>query len=407
MTQTHDTHESRNRKDPSGLFGSIPHPTPPGSDPATLRASVALLEAVGAGPEPDPCLSPPAGLCGAPREPESGDCPTSLDTTQSSCTHPADPAWVKDFRYRVAGELDQEWPVRAQRMRDCGEKPMALACGGCHGVHIFPERCNSRTCPTCARRGAAAVAGRISERITVHDVIMAAEPWDGPGRRQKRSWKMVTLTSPSDLNDAVRWKPEALRARVLAVGEALPHWWRRTPWGRQVRDTGDRGKRSRRDTSAVAALEIAPGGMVHVHVLVYGEYAPQADLQDAWLKALGVPLAIVDVRAVGEDVTGGIREALKYATKATGADRAECAAAVELAFRHTKRVRIYGALKAIQCRSLEADSEEATADDVHDHHVAACQACGLIGDWRYVTMIVDRETVSTNGGFGLLVRRAG
>ena len=375
---------------------------PPVSPPGPLRASVTPLELLRDRPKADACLSPSAGLRGPPTAAGAGSAGTSLDTTQTSCTHPSDPAWVKDFRYRVADVLTQEWPKRAQRMRDCGEKPLALACGGCYSVHLFPERCNARTCPTCAQRGAAAVAGRISERIAVHDVILAAEPWDGPGRRQKRSWRMVTLTSPTDIREADRWQAEAMRARVKAVGEALSHWWRLTDWGRQVRDGGKRGKRSRKDTSAVAALEIAPGGMVHFHVLVYGEYQRQGELQDAWQKALGVPLAIVDVRSVGKDVTGGIREALKYATKAVGEDRAERAAVVELALRNTKRVRIYGALKAIQCRSEEAGYEEATDEDAHGHHVAACQACGLLGDWCYMRAHVDRQTVSRNGGFGLL-----
>ena len=214
---------------------------------------------------------------------------------------------------------------------------------------------------------------------------------------------MVTLTSPADIGEAVRWHPEALRARVKAVGEALLPWWRGTPWGRQVRKEGERGKRSRKDTSAVMALEIAPGGMVHVHALVYGEYVAQADLQTTWEDALGVPLAIVDVRTVGKDVAGGIREVLKYCTKAVGGDRVERAAAVELAFRHTKRVRIYGALQSIQCRSAEPDSEDAHETDAHDHHVAACEACGLLGDWNYMATIYGRDMVRRNGGFGLLV----
>lgn len=376
-------------------------PSHPDSEPGPATRHVSTLAALGVRPKAQRCPRPHSPTVGESHQ-NCGGSSTSLDTTQSACTQPEDAAWIKAFRYQVADELANEWPVRAQRMRDCGEKPLALACGGCHAVHIFPERCNSRTCPTCARRGAAAVAGRISERIAVHDIIMESQPWDGPGRRQKRSWKMITLTSPADLDESVRWHPEALRARVMAVSAALPKWWRRTPYGRQGRDTDERSKRSRQDTSAVAALEIAPGGMVHVHVLVYGEFVPQAELQNAWQKVLGVPLALVDIRAVGKDVTGGIREALKYATKATGEDKAERAAAVELAFRQTKRVRVYGALKGIQCRSREADSEDSTDDDVHDHHVAACQACGLLGDWCYMRAHVDRTTVQHNGGFGLL-----
>jgi hypothetical protein len=213
---------------------------------------------------------------------------------------------------------------------------------------------------------------------------------------------MVTLTRPADPDEDLRWDHDALKEAVRHVSDSIGPWWRRTPWGRQKRDPDSRKKRSRKDTSAVVALEIAPGGMVHAHVLVYGEYVPQADLQMLWSDVLGADLAIVDIRSVGDDVTGGIREALKYATKAVGEDRVPRAAAVELAFRNTNRVRVIGALRQIRCRSERGDVDDVTDEDLHDHHTATCEACGLVGSWLYCQIQADRITVADNGGFGML-----
>ena len=174
----------------------------------------------------------------------------------------------------------------------------------------------------------------------------------------------------------------------------------------QARDGRSRSKRARRDTSMVAALEVAPGGMVHAHLLVYGEFVPQAELQELWERELGVERAIVDVRSVKGDVMGGIREALKYATKGAGPEQAKRAAAVELAFRDRKRLRVYGALRAFRGRSAEADSDDVQDADLHDHHEAACEACGLIGDWRRGTL-QGREAVTRTGGWGLVLAREG
>ena len=308
---------------------------------------------------------------------------TSLDTTASSCTHPMDPAWIHAFRYLTAEHLSELWPKKAESLRDCGEKPLMYACGACGTFHVFPHRCRGRTCPICAPRAAAAIAERMLERIAVHDRAMESEKWDGPGNPQKRSWRMVTLTSPALPDEGARWDPVVLRLAVKAFGDALPKWWRKT-WGRQVRDKKSRSKRARRDTSAVVALEVAPGGMVHAHFLVYGEFKAQATVQKEWEKALGVPLAIVDVRSVGQDLVGGIREALKYATKGTGPDQAKRAAAVEFAFMDRKRIRLYGALRMFQGQSEEVESEDAQDGDVQDHQGTACEACGFIGKWVHI-----------------------
>ena len=145
--------------------------------------------------------------------------------------------------------------------------------------------------------------------------------------------------------------------------------------------------------------------MVHLHVLVYGEYVPQALLAEEWGRVLGLGKpAVIDIRKVNPaDVAGGIREALKYATKGEGSrcDQARKAAAVEYALANTKRVSILGALRMVQGRSEAADSDDLQAEDLHDDHDAACEVCGSLGRWNW-RGYTDAVAVARNGGWGFL-----
>lgn len=339
---------------------------------------------------------------------------TSLDTTQSTCTHPADPEWVHGFRHGVAAELEPHWRKRAHRMRQCGEAAVQMLCTACGQAHFFPVRCCGRTCPTCSRRGAAAMADRLLERMVAHDLLMESEPWDGPGTPRTwvhgdpkgRGWKMVTLTSPAPSSESDRFHPDALAHSVQRVRKAIGRWWRTTEWGRQVRDTGSRRKRARRDTSYIATVEVAPGGMVHAHLLVYGEYIAQAELASAWADCLQLDEVIVDVRQVNpEDPAKGIREALKYATKGEGSRERQVsrAAAVERAFAGVRRVSIAGALRKVRGRSEDSSGEDVKPEDVHDETDAACEGCGTAGEWSWKG-VRPHIVVASNGGWGAVRR---
>jgi hypothetical protein len=220
---------------------------------------------------------------------------------------------------------------------------------------------------------------------------------------------MVTLTSPAAPDVEERFTPAFLREHVLKIRHAFPRFWRKTPWGMQVRDSNARGKRSRRDTSYICAVEISPSGMVHVHALVYGEFVSQASLQEIWSNTLG-ETAIVDVRAVrgSKGVGEALREVLKYATKGEKGERVQPvrAAAVELALRDVHRVSLGGAVRHVRITDSAGSAEDATAGDLHDDHQMACQSCGVIGGpwiWRGT---VSSERVARNGGFGLFIEVA-
>ncbi len=333
---------------------------------------------------------------------------TSLDTQGTSCTQlPAvhiGGGWANEFRAAVSDALKESWPERARALRECGTSAVQLNCKCCSTPHLVPFRCGARTCPTCARIGAAAIADRIAARVAVHDLIMDAEPWDGSGKARRRSWRMVTLTMRAEASPEDRFNPISLRRNVRRVRRAWSPFWRSLSWGRQVRADDTRKKRSRKDTSYIFAQEVSPQGMVHIHALVYGEFIQQAVLEGAWSKALKEK-ARVDVRAVKSfsDMSGALQEVLKYATKGEkhSRDQAVHAAAVEIAFRNVHRVALGGAVRSVTILDSAAATEDVRAEDLHNTHKMACEGCGVVGEWKWVGR-VRSEVVIENGGFGML-----
>lgn len=335
-----------------------------------------------------------------------GFVPPSLDTQGTSCTKPTvqftTAQWAVTFRAKVAGHLDEAWPTRANAMRQCGLSAVQLNCNGCSTAQIVPFQCGARTCPTCAPLSARGIARRVGARATVHDLIMEVEPWDGDGPKQKRSWRLVTFTSRADHDLNARFDPPALRKRVRHVRGLFGKFWRLTPWGKQVRPYGFGRKRSRRDTSYIYAQEVSPRGMVHTHVLVYGEYINQAQLQIWWEQVMKEPIARVHVEGI-TSVEDALREVLKYATKGEKGIRAqsERAASVECALRNVHRTAIGGALRRVKIADCEGATVDATADDLHDTIELHCHACGLVGEWHW-SGILEPGIVQENGGFGPL-----
>jgi hypothetical protein len=240
---------------------------------------------------------------------------------------------------------------------------------------------------------------------------MVRTPWDGSGYPTTRSWKILTLTRRAPIDREARFEPELLRKFVLDTRKAFGGFWRKTSWGRQVRDSLSGKKRARRDTSYVLGLEIAPGGMVHLHVAVYGEFLPQSSLQELWSRTVG-ELAFVDIRAVQgsgpQGIARALREVLKYATKGEQGtrDQPRRAAAVEYALREVHRISLGGAMRWVSPSEAPNTTIDADVADLHDAHVAACEACGVIGRWRYLGF-VRPSLVEQNGGFGLVRRDTG
>jgi len=340
--------------------------------------------------------------------------PTSLDTQghpAPQLPNPPDPEWAYAYRRAVSDELrrlsavQRGWLRRAKALRECGLAGVLIECKPCGTRHIVPYRCGARSCPICSRRLAAGISERVAARVAVHDLLMEVEPWDGFGAKQTRSWRHVVLTSRALQDREARFDPDVLRLRVLRVRRAASKFWRSTPWGQQKRGTGQRGKRSRRDTSYVLGQEVAPGGMVHIHMLIFGEFLPQRIIQALWSQALGEE-ALIWVSTVRDSggIAKAIREALKYTTKGEkgSRDQTRHAAAVEIAFRNVKRVSVGGALRQIQIDDNEGPGDDGKAADLHDDKKLACICCGSLGPWGWGGKVTP-ERVAANGGFGFLI----
>jgi hypothetical protein len=152
--------------------------------------------------------------------------------------------------------------------------------------------------------------------------------------------------------------------------------------------------------------ETSPRGVVHLHVLVFGEFLHQRQLQALWGQALGVSApVIVDVRQIKGGAAGvrdAIKETLKYVVKAEkGPRQAAHAASVELAWRSVRRLEIGGALRRVKLPETNADgSEDLRPEDLHGDQVAVCESCGSVGSWKWLGIVPATE-VQENGGYGI------
>jgi hypothetical protein len=352
-------------------------------------------------------------------DPTSSAAATSLDTHEHPApdlSAPPDPSGMYRYRDSVAAALATVAPLlgdsgksrglrRACALRDCGRAGIAIECCVCGAPHIVPYRCGARTCPACSRRHAARIAERTARRAAVHDLIMENEPWDGHTvYPQRRSWRHLTLTTPAPHDLETRFDPRVLKATVRRVRAAVSRFWRRSPYGAQKRDQLTGRKRSRRDTSYIVGIEVAPGGMVHAHMLIYGEFVSQARLERAWSLAFGQP-AFVFVRSLrgSNGIESAIKEALKYATKGEADERTQAAhaAAVELAFWNVKRLSIGGAMRGIHAGDQKPDGDDGRPEDLHARKQLACMACGAIGLWKWRGALAP-SAVLGRGGYGLV-----
>lgn len=326
----------------------------------------------------------------------------SLDIPGTSGTE-----WLPDgpedyeHRGRVADELETTWPRRARALRECGNNGVRFSCKSCGAPSVFPYRCSGRTCPNCARRAASVIVERVEQRLALFDLLGSGQQWEGPGPEQVRGYKLLTLTTRASGDLSARFEPVQLRNSVRRMRGFFREFWRASVWGRQIRDPLTGSKRSRRDTAFVLALEVSPHGMVHLHVLVYGEFVPQLLLQSQWSTVVG-DLAIVDVRAVRPDnLLGAIDYTLKYTLKGDSGGRPDPAraAAVELALKHTRRVEIGGALRhATSQPDRSRSGEDTSTADLSDARGAACEVCATIGCWAWDGHLSPKQ-VAAFGGF--------
>ena len=347
------------------------------------------------------------------------------------------------WKAKVADELDAMGrPRQASAIRGCGSQCFTSDCGSCSTKNASVRlslHCDLRVCPFCQRqmsgertrlivgaalrvsgyvatqapavivrlkgeveaaramaqkylaRGAAALARgdealalRHQERFHAAEGRRSQAQWHLSRAGEHRSWRWTLLTiSP-------RWNPmdpdelteEGLTRRVLDVWER----WQRV-WS-QCLAAGGLG-------AATARLEISTAGHVHLHAMVFGGYVRNEKLQE-------VAGCFVDRRAPkvrpGENaqqvMEKFVREAVKYAVKATSSTRwgfvsgAESrsgasmspllAARVTVALESMQTIRHYGPmLDAVGAeRAMQPESPDDPVSDLEGQRAPRCPCCG-------------------------------
>ena len=233
-------------------------------------------------------------------------------------------------RAGVAEELVAGGDERAgDAYLECHSRLLWRKCQNGHDGVASGSSCNRRICALCARRLAAELVDDLDRSL---DALERQKVFQrAPGQTFK--FATFTLRARQDLGAGVREIGRAFRQLLQRAGF-------------------DRDRR-RGLFGAVAAIEIGPHRNVHLHVLYWGRYVPQARLSELWHAITGDSY-VVHVSAVHGKRVDALREVVKYVTKLSGdknplqspdADPAPAEARlaeIHFAFKGRRRLMTYG-----------------------------------------------------------------
>lgn len=243
----------------------------------------------------------------------------------------------------------------ADRMHQCCAAPLILASVD-GDVCLSLQRCRCRMCPTCSRSRSIEAAGRVAELT-----------------KRMNSPRLITLTLKSTtepLEDQID--------RLLASAKAL----RRTKsWKRRVHGGVQ--------TIEVTWHETSRLWHPHLHILVDGEYYPQPEISEAWLKVTGDSY-IVDVRKVHDAKQAG-RYVASYMTKHGQIANWPAAQITEYAHAmHGRRlVQTFGSSHGIECDKKPANAAAgelepvATAREIENLAAEGCETAIDVLKWAH------------------------
>jgi len=141
-------------------------------------------------------------------------------------------------------------PIGISR-QNCGKQVIKLVCKKCQKVHFRTYFCSNRFCVRCATERARVILAQVKEIINRQRL-----PY---GYR----WRLITLTlKKKSFKDAV---PQAVKA-----------------WGKFYHNILEKNS-----LGTMAHLELAPGGVVHWHVLSACKFIAQADISAEWKRLTG------------------------------------------------------------------------------------------------------------------------
>jgi len=272
---------------------------------------------------------------------------------------------------------------KAQRVGACGRALSFAECPAGHERHLVSARfCHVALCPLCAWRRSLVAAHAAREAMAELE------------ERQAVRYVFATFTMPNVAGEDLG----------RAVDDMLRGWKRLTErgWFKQrvlgfVRATEI--TRNRRDGTfhphVHAVLAVADGPGEYFDGKRTGPlYADQAEWQHQWQDVLGVPLAIVDVRAVRGRAEAAT-EVAKYMVKPSSVLRAsdpegtaEAVRVLDEALAGRRRLSFGGELRKIHQELLQAGRiQEAEGDEADLVHVETdqvderCSVCGAPYVW--------------------------
>jgi len=237
-------------------------------------------------------------------------------------------------------------------MEKCGNWYMA-ECPEC-GVEVNPRQdyCHVRICPDCAARESKRRFGAAVE--TLHNL----------NDRKAGKFRFITLTSrnPYDGGDISR-----LEKQLKQAGKAIYKLWRNV-----LSKAGP-------NAGALAGIEVAPGGMVHIHVLHFGDYVNFKGVQKTWLRLMGAFwIKIEGIRGNDrETLHKALAECTKYLCDPRKAGP-KMAAHANKASRRLRCYRSYGSLFQLGARDM-------------DPHYMTCPACEYEGPMNKGRPVSDAE----------------
>lgn len=291
-------------------------------------------------------------------------------------------AWRARFRAAMlafagrdlpAGKRRRDWKAKAGAFASCGRTVAALACDACHEIApksgTIVATCGMRTCPICARRKAQKLRHKLVEALKK--------------RKRKSGLYFLTFTMRYDPTDPA----EVSAAGILARKTELMTAWA-SVWRQYLKKRGE---------AACRAIEVGASGMVHLHVLYLGRRPDVNELRARWILLVG-DSPMVNVRYC-KNPSKAVVELAKYVTKGASPAKAsvvggalgtfmdpELAVRVEIAFSGDRTVQCYGKWLGI---SVDEDDDPDEEKEARELHRAACEHCGVVGEWHAANYEID------------------
>lgn len=179
-------------------------------------------------------------------------------------------------------QLDKNMPNQAKTERRkyvCGKDSIMLICKKCGEPHLLDYFCNSRICPTCAKRHQNELFHKIEDFVKNFRVPYGM------------AYRFITLTL----------KKTTFERDSKRAFKALAKIWHNI-----LEPNG---------VGAITHLELAPGGMIHWHMIYIGKFIKKQDLKDAWFKITKDSFQ-VDINEIPKwNMCKAVLELSKYITK--------------------------------------------------------------------------------------------